>query len=105
MSSLTWAEAIALQHRPLSPERMRAELMWAEITGKSVGQPLPERWWTPPPLPAPASPRGRGKRKPETKKVVAVERKGERRMLHMPDGRMIAGSRRKTQEIIILKGR
>jgi hypothetical protein len=96
MSALTWEQAIALQHRPLSPERMRAELLWQEVTGKSAGlPPLPAVWWTPPaPAPAPRAPRGRGKRQHAPARVVAVEKKGARRMLQMPDGRQVAGSRR-----------
>lgn len=98
MSTLTWDQVLAeKQHRAkvISPERMRAELLWREVTGKATGlQPLPATWWTPQPAPAPRAPRGRGRREVKTPRVVTVERKGAHRMLSMPDGRSVAGARK-----------
>jgi hypothetical protein len=105
MSSLTWDQLLLEQHRarPLSSERLKAELLWQELTGGAPAglPPLPAMWWAPPAAaPAPRSPRGRGRKKPATTHVVAVERKGAQRMLTMPDGREVAGSRRTVRTTI-----
>jgi hypothetical protein len=105
MSALTWDQVIAEQQhraRVLSPERMRAEMLWQEITGKVSGlPPLPAIWWSPPaPAPAPRAPRGRGRRQAKPARVVSVEKKAGPRMLAMPDGRNVAGSRRTIRSTI-----
>jgi hypothetical protein len=110
MSSLTWVEILEEQQiraRVLSPERMRAEMLWAQITGKApdifgpfVGVPEPLQ------RKAPQGPRARGKnpckRKGNARHAVLVERKGARRMLQMPDGKMLAGPRRVTRTTITI---
>jgi hypothetical protein len=105
MSSLTWDQHLLEQNgaRPLSPERLKAELQWQELTGGTPAglPPLPATWWAPPaPAPAPRSPRGRGRKKPATTHVVAVERMGPQRLLTLPDGTRVAGSRRTVRTTI-----
>jgi hypothetical protein len=102
MSSLTWDQAIALQHRPLSPERLRAEMLWAEITGKTpMLAPLPQIWWTPPaPAPAPRAPRGRGKRQQKPTRPVLVETR-RNKLLTCPDGRVLACTRLQRSTIAV----
>jgi hypothetical protein len=102
MSALTWPELLERQ-QPMSPERMRAELQWQQITNKAPAglEPLPAKWWTPlPPAPPARAPRGNGKRKAQTTHVVAVERKAGPRLLKLPDGSRVAGSRRIARSVI-----
>jgi hypothetical protein len=97
MSARTWDQVLAEQQhraRVLSPERVRAELEWARITGKSsaiFGDPL---GYVPciPIRPEPVAPRGRGKRQHKATRPVLVERKSTR-LLTTPDGQRVACKR------------
>jgi hypothetical protein len=85
VSALTWRQAVALERR-LGPERMHSELLWSEVTGKTASlPPLPATWRSPP---------SRRDRRSRGRHLVVVERKTSPRMLLLPDGRRIAGSRR-----------
>jgi hypothetical protein len=98
VSALTWAE-VALQQMPLSQARLRAEMEWRVITGKALGI-LTTIEDVPAVRPPPIAPRGRGKRESKPLRVIPVERKGAHRMLALPDGRRIAGSRRTVRTTI-----
>jgi hypothetical protein len=96
MSALTWDQVLAEQQqraRVLSPERMRAEMLWAQLTGKApdIFGPFVE----PQPItrPGPVAPRGKGLRRPKALKPVLVETK-RTKMVTCPDGRVIATKRR-----------
>jgi hypothetical protein len=101
MSSLTWVEILEEQQqraRVLSPERMRAEMLWAQLTSKApaIFGPFVE----PQPIirPEAIAPRGRGKRQKAPKRPVLVEVK-RTKVVQCPGGCVLA-CKRKTQTYI-----
>lgn len=90
MSTIDWRR----YEPPLSDARLRAEMQWAVITGRSpillrTFADVPE---VRPPAPAPRTPRGNGKRKPKQARPVLVEKRWTKTVA-CPDGRFLASKR------------
>jgi hypothetical protein len=95
MSTLTWDQVLEEQQRRvrvLSPERMRAEMAWSQLTCKAPAIFGPAGDVPCPIRPPPIAPRGRGKRKVTTTRVVAVERR-RTKLVTCPNGAILAAKR------------